>query len=1047
MADSGLGTRWRHITRVLKGEVQVTVAALAALNRLLGYTDRALRASGYDPAVLSSTAAGWRSIVEGELVPPIESVFVAAFNAAARGGLDAQDHGTRHIEAVWSRLVGVPDEVFDTMRTAIETGRRDGESIPQIAARIDGLLVDQERWTNRATVIARTEVIGANNSGGYSAARAMSDFLGTEGGLVVKEWLSTSDGRTRPTHAAADGQQVRGMDTPFSVGGADLQFAGDPTGPAEETVQCRCTVLYRYPGDPEYPVELSSGGQSTGNAPIPVDPVGADGVAMANTPGLVPVAGEPAAAVDAGPQNDTERMARALTLGELVMETKRGSTKARAAARAELSRRGIIAAGEKVLMAEDSENRNGVVLVALPASDDPVQGIGPEDKHATVLYFGDLPGSDGDNPNELLTEDFRTLLSSVAATVSGQFGPFDESVTGVESLGDDGARVWMLAGDSLPEVRSGLLDDTEISTVLNGVEQYPSFTPHVTVGYPEGDGDPGSTPVGEETDEGPEAGDLLDPETEAAAAAVKSITFDRLALWWGTDRTEWPLAAAVEVDPDAPADEPVVTAAAGEPAPATLDAGDPAPVLAPGADGSLSDRFHGVMMVEDRQTGDGRVFAANSVEWEGLLPFPIGWQVADAPGHDDAVIVGRFDSIEREGNRIKYEGTWDLDGYGWEPRRMVEGKFLRGLSVDVDDVEAIVVTQDGEPVDGMDLMFDDTEAVYVIQRGRIRSAALCRVPALAPLDGPDSVFIANGTWADADAVAPVGAEETPEDTEAPAPDGEAVTAALVAAAARANHPARTVPNADWFSDPGFGATAADDPRLVELPDRPGQYAAPFTVTDDGRVFGHLAAWGTCHIGIEGQCVTPPESLAAYAYFLTGETETSAGRVPTGSFTMDTGHADLSLRARPAAAHYDNTGTAFCDVATGEDAHGIWYSGALRPNVTSEQREALRAAGALSGDWRRIGAGLELVAGLAVNVPGFPIPRLSVAASGASQTALVAAGMVPKPVVAPNELGALVAAAVRRALAVERATARMNLATERARSRRVATLTARMERNR
>src|SRR5690606_13420397 len=46
-----------------------------------------------------------------------------------------------------------------------------------------------------------------------------------------------------------------------------------------------------------------------------------------------------------------------------------------------------------------------------------------------------------------------------------------------------------------------------------------------------------------------------------------------------------------------------------------------------------------------------------------------------------------------------------------------------------------------------------------------------------------------------------------------------------------------------------------------------------------------------------------------------------------------------------------------------------------------------------GDWRRVGGGFEMVAALAVNVPGFPIPRTAVAASAEKESALVAAGIV------------------------------------------------------
>lgn len=183
----------------------------------------------------------------------------------------------------------------------------------------------------------------------------------------------------------------------------------------------------------------------------------------------------------------------------------------------------------------------------------------------------------------------------------------------------------------------------------------------------------------------------------------------------------------------------------------------------------------------------------------------------------------------------------------------------------------------------------------------------------------------------------------------------------------------------------------------EDPHLPGP--TPLAVQADGRVFGHLATWGTCHVGIEGRCVEPPRSKREYAYFMTGEVETDDGPVRVGSITMDTGHAPDGVPAGPSVRHYDDTGTAVADVAAGEDDHGIWIAGAMRPGVSEQQMYALRATGALSGDWRKIAGNLELVAALAVNVPGFPIPRASLAASAANPddvVSLTAAGVVTDP---------------------------------------------------
>lgn len=188
------------------------------------------------------------------------------------------------------------------------------------------------------------------------------------------------------------------------------------------------------------------------------------------------------------------------------------------------------------------------------------------------------------------------------------------------------------------------------------------------------------------------------------------------------------------------------------------------------------------------------------------------------------------------------------------------------------------------------------------------------------------------------------------------------------------------PPKDWFTNPQF--------------DR----VSPLHVEADGRVRGHIAAWESNHIGMVGQ-IKPPKSKAGYAYFRTGQLETAEGEmVPVGQITLTGGHAPLKASAQDAVKHYDDTNSAIMDVAVGEDAHGIWVAGALRPDVDELRLRKIRASG-VSGDWRPINGNLELVAVCAVNVPGFPIPR-AMAASAVNEStnpedieilALVAAG--------------------------------------------------------
>ena len=195
--------------------------------------------------------------------------------------------------------------------------------------------------------------------------------------------------------------------------------------------------------------------------------------------------------------------------------------------------------------------------------------------------------------------------------------------------------------------------------------------------------------------------------------------------------------------------------------------------------------------------------------------------------------------------------------------------------------------------------------------------------------------------------------------------------------------------AGWFTDPEF---AKDDGRLVQYTD--GAWGCPQTITEEGEVFGHVARWGTCHIGLGGKCTTAPPSKSDYDYFAMGEVLTDAGPVRVGQLTIDTGHADARAPLKIAAAHYDDTGAVWADVAVGEDEFGIWYHGWVRPGTAEETIYKARASGQLSGDWRGTGPNeYEMVAALSVNVPGFPTPRPKVGLVAGAQVSLTAAGMV------------------------------------------------------
>lgn len=164
------------------------------------------------------------------------------------------------------------------------------------------------------------------------------------------------------------------------------------------------------------------------------------------------------------------------------------------------------------------------------------------------------------------------------------------------------------------------------------------------------------------------------------------------------------------------------------------------------------------------------------------------------------------------------------------------------------------------------------------------------------------------------------------------------------------------PPVAWFSDPKLKAPTK------------------LSITEDGRVYGHLAQWKVCHVGVGNSCVMAPHSRMNYSLFRQGAVVCDDGsEAPIGKITLGTAHANPTWGVMPSRDHYDNTGWAAAVVNVGEDVHGIWVAGALTTTMTPERIAELRAA-SLSGDWRVVNGNLELIAALAVNNPGFPIYR-------------------------------------------------------------------------
>lgn len=147
---------------------------------------------------------------------------------------------------------------------------------------------------------------------------------------------------------------------------------------------------------------------------------------------------------------------------------------------------------------------DSLVIVAIPSRDDLVWSISSEKvPHLTILYLGDQI----DNPN---LGRIETFIKESTATFFRNFHP-NPLVERRGVLGDDEADVIFFGGDDilmLESFRSYLLSNPTVLEAFDSVKQFPKWTPHLTLGYPD-------TPAKNESDD------------------IRRVSFDRIALWYG----------------------------------------------------------------------------------------------------------------------------------------------------------------------------------------------------------------------------------------------------------------------------------------------------------------------------------------------------------------------------------------------------------------------------------------------------------------------------------------------------------------------------------
>lgn len=350
-------------------------------------------------------------------------------------------------------------------------------------------------------------------------------------------------------------------------------------------------------------------------------------------------------------------------------------------------------------------------------------------------------------------------------------------------------------------------------------------------------------------------------------------------------------------------------------------------------------------------TGDGRIIDPAGGSSRDL-PLPLSWQKLSDDGHGGSQVVARMETLRIADGMVTATGTM-LESAPWEVIEQLEAGVI-GPSVDLDDVEYVM---------------DEQERV-VLTRWRVSGATLVAIPAFADVS----------LTLDPEPALPMDAEDVGMPVERDRTlDWEPFS--LRASAVK------VLPPLEWFAQP-------DLDRLT-----------PLTISDTGRIFGHIGGRDTCHVGLPG-CVTPPMGHSDYSHFHVAAQEVQGGyTLPVGTLVAGPRHADPQLAFRAAQEHYDDVDAAVAKVVAGEDEFGIWVAGWMLPDAKPEAVEVFKSS-PVSGDWRWIGGQLELIAVCSVNTPGFPVPRARVAFSSGAQRTLVASFGI-KPQEGPEPTGTAV----------------------------------------
>lgn len=104
----------------------------------------------------------------------------------------------------------------------------------------------------RSETIARTESTRALNAGNHQLWNQIAASGKVSANQITRTWITAGDHKVRTSHVAMPylNKGGVGLNVPFQSPLGPLMYPGDPAGDPENTIGCRCGVIYRFKATP-----------------------------------------------------------------------------------------------------------------------------------------------------------------------------------------------------------------------------------------------------------------------------------------------------------------------------------------------------------------------------------------------------------------------------------------------------------------------------------------------------------------------------------------------------------------------------------------------------------------------------------------------------------------------------------------------------------------------------------------------------------------------------------------------------------------------------